>query len=231
MTAEGDYLGGEFAWVDRKRTLALMRSSLQKFRTSPSAKMQPVPRNTLPLFSGSVPEAGGLKLQLAYRDLPRGTERFPKTERLTRPVNLGFLDLTAEEAQQFLPVGRDKKELPLALVKRISQESLKDCARGQCNPGKNSFQRGQWFVQEKSREGTVRTIELQGSSYLDGGGTTYAPTLYGLLGYDEAREEFTRFDLVAAGQRRGAGQFNFRGGDEAVAPLGVAFRLFSETAE
>lgn len=231
MTGEGDYLGGAFAWVDRDRTLALMRSSLKKFRASPAAKMQPVPKNTLPLFIGPVPKEGGLKLQLAYRDLPRGAERFPKTQRLTRPVNLGFLDLSPEEVLEFLPPDTSKKEVPLTLVKRLSQEALKDCARGQCNAGKKSFQSGQWFVQEKRREGTTRIIELRGNSHLEGGGVTYTPSLYGLLEYDESQKQFTSFDLVATGQRRGAAQFNFRGGDEAAAPLGVAFRLFTEAQE
>lgn len=231
MTAEGDYLGGAFAWVDRDRTLALMRSSLEKFRRNPPAEMKPVPENKLPFFVGDAPKTGELKLQLAYRDLPRGAERHPKTERLTRPVNLGFLDLKAEEVRAFLPEGSAEMELPRALVKRLSQEALKDCARGQCNPGDKSFQSGQWFVKEKRREGETRIIELRGTSHLDGGGTVYRPTIYGLLGYDEARATFTRFDLAATGQRQGASEFNFRGGDEKPAPLGVAFRLFSSGKE
>ncbi|GHC43799.1 hypothetical protein GCM10007100_06220 [Roseibacillus persicicus] len=228
MTAEGDYLGGAFAWVDRDRTVQLLKSSLENFRKKSDGEMKPVPENELPLYVGPAPAKGGLKIQLAYRDLPRGSNRYPQTDRIERPVNLGFLDLKPEEVREFLPEGKEAKTLSQALVKKISQDCLKDCARGQCNVDKKAFRSGEWTVKESGRQGNLRTIELRGTSSLDGGGVRFEPTIYGQLEYDEGEGKFVHFDLVAVGQRSGASEFNFRRGDEDAAPLGVAFRLFAQ---
>lgn len=227
MTAEGEYLAGGFAWVDRDRTIEILKKALLEFRKRGEA-MKAVPENELPFFVGAEPKKGGLKLQLGYRDLPRGENRLPHTERNQRPVNLGFLDLKREEVDLFRVAKGETKTLPQSLVKKISQQALKDCARGQCNAGKEYFREGSWTVREVSREGGKQVIELRGVSRLEGGGQTFEPTVFGRLEYDLAQENFTRFDVVAVGQRSGAAEFNFRWDDEEAAPLGVAFRLFAE---
>lgn len=230
MTAEGEYLAGGFAWVNRERTIELLESALSEFSKTGSA-MKTVPRGELPLFMGKKPEEGGLKLQLGYRDLPRGENRLPNTKRIQRPVNLGFLDLSEEEVALFRVEKGESKELPQSLVKKISQKALKDCARGQCNADKETFRGGTWTLKEVSREGDKQVIELRGSSQLEGGGQTFAPTVFGRLEFDLTEEEFKRFDLVAVGQRTGSGEFNFRWEDEEAAPLGVAFRLFADSKQ
>ena len=227
MTAEGDYLAGGFAWVDRERTVQLLEKALLEFRKRGEA-MKPVPEDKLPFYMGEQPQKGWLKLQLGYRDLPRGENRRPHTDWMKRPVNLGFLDLRPGEVASLRVGEGETKTLPQSLVKKISQQALKDSARGQCNVVKKSFQEGEWTVSEVSREGDKQVIELRGRSRLEGEGQTFEPTVFGRLEYDLGKDEFTRFDVVAVGQRKGAAKHNFRDQDLDAAPLGVAFRLFTE---
>ena len=70
------------------------------------------------------------------------------------------------------------------------------------------------------------TIHLTGAVRIEGGGIRYAPKLFGVLEYDRKEKKFTRFDVLASGQRSGAGQFNARDEDRQPAPLGVAFELY-----
>ena len=227
MTAEGDYLAGAFARVNRKQTIVLLEKALGEFQKRGEA-MKPVPENKLPFYMGEEPRKGWLKLQLGYRDLPRGENRLVQAKWMERPVNLGFLDLKPEEVASFRVGEGENKTLPESLVKKISQQALKDSARGQCNVVKKSFQGGEWTVREISREGDKQLLELRGKSRLEGKGRTFEPAVFGRLEYDLGKERFTRFDVVAVGQRRGAAKHNFRDQDRDAAPLGVAIRLFAE---
>jgi hypothetical protein len=64
---------------------------------------------------------------------------------------------------------------------------------------------------------------------LDGMSRGYDCRLRGHLTFDTAAERFTRFDLVAAGDRWGGTEHNNRQEDLPSSPMGIAFQLTGDT--
>ena len=54
---------------------------------------------------------------------------------------------------------------------------------------------------------------------------SYNAKMVGKAVYDTAKGEMVDFQLIAFGQRTGAGPFNGRGSDPGPAPMGVAIRM------
>ena len=185
-----------------------------------------IPQEKIDVFLGDPAPRGGLKLRLAYRDFPRGQNKYPEARWVGRGVNLGWLDLSPAETREFVTEEKGKRELSRPLVQKICAEALKDAARGQFNTQKDSYRSGGLAVSCVSKTDEKLIIELTGTVQISGGGIRYAPALYGVLEYDRTTKKFLRFDVLASGQRSGAGQFNARGGDSHAAPLGVAFELY-----
>lgn len=230
MTADGHYLAGHFSFASKERTIQLLKQGQRKFAELAKEKgwrPKAIPKDKPEVFLGKPAAKGGLKLRLAVRDLPRGDKKFSGHGWVgDRPFNMGWLDLDPAEAKQFITESKREKALSRALVKKISINALKDTARGQFNVQKESFQDGALAVSCVAKTASKLTIHVAGQVTVQGGGIRYEPKLFGIIEYDRNQEKFTRFDVLASGQRKGAGQFNARQGDAREAPLGVAFKLY-----
>ena len=130
MSPSGDYLGGNFGIVQKEEARNLITAALEKWKAT-GAFMRSVPTNALAIYGGKEPQPGSLKLQLAYRDLPRGDVERPNTAYIQNPYNLGWLDLSKEEAQTFLTESEKPIEIPQRLFAKIATQTLKDAVRGQ----------------------------------------------------------------------------------------------------
>lgn len=228
MTADGDYLSGHFSFAGRAQTSQLLKNGLAGFKVLAQRKgwtPQAIPKKKIDVFLRETAPKGALKLKLAYRDFPRGANRFPEDRWVKKPFNMGWLDLTASETSEFITDQMTERELSKALVEKISTHALKDSVRGQFNVQKDSYRSGSLAVACTKKTAEKLTIQLTGDVKIMGGGIQYSPKLFGVLEYDRKAKKFTRFDVLASGQRSGAGQFNARTNDQQPAPLGVAFKL------
>ena len=226
MSPTGGYLGGNFGIVREEQATELMTAALEKWKAS-GAAMRPVPSNALTLFGGKEPQAGALKLELAYRDLPRGEVERPTTAYIQNPYNLGWFDFSAEEAQTFLTDSQEPQAIPQEVFRKLATHTLKDAVRGQKAAWKDdALQAGHLTTQRISNEGSRTTYRLSGSAKLADDQGRYEAQLHGRAVYDSARKAFVAFELVSAGQRSGKGSANGRENDPGPAPMGVAFRLY-----
>ena len=101
MTAEGEFLSGYFAWAFRDRAKRVIEEGWNRFEQLAKQKNlnpAPVPINRLDHTLGESLETGGLKLEVAVRDLPRGDVQRPGTNAFRRDAyNLSWIDLSASE--------------------------------------------------------------------------------------------------------------------------------------
>ena len=103
-------------------------------------------------------------------------------------------------------------------------KALKDAVRGQCSDWKPvDLREGRLDTECVRREADRVTVRLTGVVRLEGSGRAYSAALHGRAVYDTRARRFVAFELVAAGQRSGRDQFNFRTDDPGPAPMGVAF--------
>lgn len=229
MTADGDFLSGHFSFASRDQTVRLLKEGQTKFKSLAAKKgwtPKVIPKNKLDVYLGKPAPTGGLKLRLAYRDFPRGANKIRAHRWVGKAYNMGWLDLSPAEAAEFVTDEKRAKKLSEGLVKKISTQALKDSARGQFNVQKESYRGGELQISCVKKSAQTLTIELTGQVQIQGGGIGYQPALFGVIEYDRKTKKFTRFDVLASGQRRGAGQFNGRSEDQRAAPLGVAFELY-----
>lgn len=231
MTAEGEYLSGFFAWAFPDRAKRVIEQGWNRYvqiAREKHWKPLPVPEAALSHTMGKPVAVGGVKLQIAVRDLPRGVVNRPgRREWEQCAYNLKWLDLTREEARSFVTSEKTPQAVPRRILEKMSLTVLKDCARGQCTDWpKGALRQGRLTVERIRAQGGTWTMAIRGFVVLATQSRSYAPEIYGECDYDAIRKRFTRFELMACGQRTGRTQFNFRKDDLGPAPLGVAFRLF-----
>lgn len=226
MSPSGDYLGGSFGIVQKEEARDLMTAALEKRKTT-GAFMRSVPTNALAIYGGKKPQPGSLKLQLAYRDLPRGDVERPNTAYIQNPYNLGWLDISKVEAQTFLTESEKPIEIPQRLFAKIATQTLKDAVRGQMSRWNSSALRsGSLTSQRISKDESRSSYRLQGTADLAEEERSYKAQLHGQAVYDSSTQAFVEFELVAVGQRTGKGGANGRENDLGPAPMGVAFKLY-----
>ncbi|MFT4551332.1 MAG: hypothetical protein ACI8XO_002458 [Verrucomicrobiales bacterium] len=230
MTPEGDYLSGKFARQTNGGARDTITSGLANWKEmvrKSNANPKPVPTDKLELFGGEVIQKGGLKLEVAYRDLPRGDVERPGDTRFPNPYNLGWYDLTPEEAKTFVTGSKSKAAIPDQVFKKIARECLKDAVRGQMSNWKDAdIKDGQLFTSLAAESGSKQTYQLSGSAEMDSGELTFSPKLHGTLTFDQATGEFTDFRLIAAGQRTGKAGANGRETDLGPAPMAIALTMY-----
>ncbi|YCM43460.1 hypothetical protein V2O64_19310 [Verrucomicrobiaceae bacterium 227] len=230
MTSDGEFLSGNFA----RQTCEIARGALseglqnwQKVVSDRDYKPKPVPTNRLALYGGEKLQKGGLKLEVAYRDLPRGELERPGNARFPNPYNLGWFDLTPAEAKSIVSGSREKTAIPGKIFQKLARTRLKDAVRGQMGDWEEGdIKGGQLFTQLVSTKGRQQVYELSGSALLEAGGRRYEPEFYGSMTFDRASGEFTDFRLIAAGQRAGRGPANGRATDLGPAPMAIALTLY-----
>lgn len=230
MTADGGYLSAGFAYNNNRGSRSVITQGLAAWKRKVQADgldPKPVPTDALDLYGGEPLQKGGIKLEVAYRDFPRGEVERPSGPRVANPYNLGWYDFSPAEARAFMAEGSEKQQLPDGIFRKFGCQVLKDSVRGQMGNWKeHEMQSGELFSQLTGQEGSVKTFALSGSASFKAGGNSYAPVFHGVAKFDTATGEFTDFRLIAAGQRTGQGGANGRSTDLGPAPMGVGFKLY-----
>lgn len=226
MGPDGAYLEGNFGIAREQEAKEQMQAALVKWKAT-GAAMRAVPATPIAIYGGKEPQPGAVKLQLAYRDLPRGDLERPSTAYVQNPYNLGWFDLSKQEAQAFLSQSQEPAPIPTRLVHKLATTKLKDAVQGQMRSwSKDSLKEGSLTTQLVSENANQSTYRLQGSVDLQEEGRRYQAQLHGKIVYDLRKNTFTAFDLIASGQRTGKGGANGRATDPGPAPMGIAFKLF-----
>ncbi|MEM7015033.1 MAG: hypothetical protein AAF585_26540 [Verrucomicrobiota bacterium] len=226
MTADGGYLSGRFARQSNSVARDTLTRGLDKWKQIVHEKghePKPVPTDSLDLYGGEPLQKGGLKLEVAYRDFPRGDDRRPGDARFPNPYNLGWFDFSPAEARALLEEG----EFPAATFRKFACQVLKDAVRGQMGDWKeNDFKNGKLVSQLTDEDGSVKTYAISGSAEFEAGERSFKPEFFGSASFDTASGEFTDFRFIAAGQRTGKGGANGRETDLGPAPIGIGFKLY-----
>ena len=120
--------------------------------------------------------------------------------------------------------------MPTGVLEKLALETLKDSVRGQCSDWKKgALKEGELETECIEKERERLTMRLTGFARLEQQGRAYDCRLHGKAVYDERQGRFLLFELVAAGQRSGSDEFNFRSDDLGPAPMGVAYILHQPT--
>lgn len=190
--------------------------------------------------------ADGLVLRETVRDLPR---EFASDDWRTQAWNKDYVWFKKGEARSMLPdsiePGREGS-VPRHLLMRIGRFNLVDTVRGQ------SFSFPESAIKSAELKATIGKVEkgvakvrLSGAmsaeqvgkwpiaGYRDMNDPSdqkrgYDLRLSGEAAWDLAKERFVKFELVAAGTRWGATQYNGRFDDLGPAPIGYLFQLASD---
>ncbi len=188
-------------------------------------------------------------LRLAARDLPRDVDE-RKDDWRKHAWNLDYAWFTVDEARSLVPEARTPgttKQAPWDIVRRLARFHLRDFVRGEPFAWpEEAIRRAELEAEVVAVSGDGATevrLALRGAVRLewenrwvrpeDGEERRYPSgydcTLWGEATWDEGRGAFTAFELVAAGQRWGASQYNNREDDLGPHPLGIAFTLSGDS--
>jgi hypothetical protein len=202
---------------------------------------------------------GGLVLRVYSRDLPRTGSHDEQDDLgaagagdwRARAWNLDFAWFTRQEAAQFVPaepIAGQRHNVPAPLIRRLARLHFVDNVRGQTigyRDGEVKTAELSCGVTSRDDHGRI-TLRLDGKVALVAEGAWsvndrhdandpqaqtrgFNGRLLGTALWDLAAERFAAFDLVAAGTRWGATQYNVRRDDQAPAPLGFALTLAGDT--
>lgn len=236
-TANGELLASGNV-REAKPLLAILKGALAAAGTVGSGP-------PVPVSDGRVdrprPPVGGLVLRVWARDLPRKAERALAEPWFARAFNLDHLWITAGEAAQLVPLSGETgagRAWPHAVVWRIARFHLVDTVRGESPPWPTEA------VLQAEVRSTVTGPASAGCHLALSGRVRLAGTQRwrdDVTGASRASEAgmdlelggtalwtghaFAAFQLVAAGGRWGATQYNFRDDDPGPAPIGFAFEL------
>ncbi len=187
----------------------------------------------------------GLVLQVIVRDLPREDGKCPDDWRKDA-WNQDYAWFTRREAAQLLPATLEvgaKGTTPAALISRLARAHLIDTVRGQSSAYQNGAIESAWLETRIDKiAGDRVSLTLFGASQsnekgswsVNGFADMNDPSantrgidckLLGSATYDRSKGKFVQFELVAAGQRHGATQYNGRADDPGPAPIGFVFRI------
>ncbi len=234
---------------DPRQVEGMLRRALEAWDALPRAKRLP------PAALAEAPEgrfryetlfpADGLALHVFVRDLPRDGDDVAKDWRASA-WNQDTAWFRREEARAFLPEVPTRgavHEVPPALVRRLARCHLLDFVRGQ-TPAlpEGAVEEAALTTEVLSVEGDVAALRLAGRTRTVHRGRWavagfrdmdrpseqergFDATLLGTARFDLAAGRFTAFELVAAGPRWGATQYNGRTGDAGPAPMGVVLVL------
>ena len=190
--------------------------------------------------------ADGLVLQVVARDLPRAVDTRPDDWRKIA-WNVDYAWFTGDEARALVPEPRAvgaRRAAPWPVVRRLARFHLRDFVRGEPFAWpEEAIRHGELWAEIAEVAGTRVRLVLSGAVRLetearwvrpeDGEERRYAAGFDGTLGgeatWDDARGAFTVFEVVAAGQRWGANQYNNREDDLGPQPLGIALLLAGDT--
>ncbi len=228
--------------LDRQRTLA--GGAPHATEDDPHTALAPFQRD--PRHPALYP-SDGLVLKQTLRDLPR-TEGHPSPQNRPEAINFDYAWFRAHEAREFLPerleVGA-RRDLPRTIVRRLARFHLLDSVRGETPPWREAYvKEAQLSTAVVAIEGANVHLQLDGTVLNAQGGTWairafqeqregmtrgYHCRLRGELTFDTVEGAFTRFDLLAIGDRWGGTEHNGRFDDLPPAPMGIAFQIAGST--
>ena len=229
----GGAISGNPTDVRRRMKTALDR--WKKIAKKKRYKNKPVPEVT----NVTVPEMADkpLVFRVFLRDLPRGAgddsgRRFTKAD--LRGMWLDFTKwawninwIALDDARALVPKGKKEKPVDSAVFRRICREVLVDNVRGQNRRWQDENVRlAELTMKRLSSKDGKWIIEYRGKAEMASGNQRYAPTLYGRGTWHVKKRRFEQLDIVAIGERRGAGTYNQRRQDQGPAPMGIALTLF-----
>jgi hypothetical protein len=228
-----------------EKALGLLREGLAQWsRLSRKRRLGggPIP------VSAPCPPAGGLVLQVAVRDLPRGS---PADSARDQRWNRDFAWFTKAEAASLAPRAARPglvHRVPPPIVERLARFHLLDIVDGETEPfPASAVEVAELTATVAGRGEHIVAIELAGRTRVAERGCWpvddvrdesepgkqsrgYDARLAGRATWDRRRGRFTAFALVAVGRRWGGTQFNHRSDDLAPAPMGVALTLLDAEA-
>ncbi len=222
-------VSGNAAGLRKRLETALAR--WKKLRKEKGYANDPVPSVT----SGPPPwvEAKPVVFRVFLRDLPRkkgdrSGRRFKKSDRggpwmsFTKWAwNVNWIGF--DDAAPFVTKRKAPKPIDDATVRRICRRVLVDNVRGQTGRWKPEDVKEAVLTKRRVEQKDGRwTIEYSGHAVMESAKQSYRPTLYGRAVWDSRKKRFDRFELVAIGDRKGAGTFNQRARDPGPAPMGIA---------
>ena len=228
----GGAISGGLDEVRRRLRIALDR--WKKLRREKKYENQPVPRVT----NITVPDMRekSLVLRVFLRDLPRGKRdrsgrRFTKAD--LRGIwpdftkwawNINWIAIGDPKA--LVPDSKEETPVTSSLFRRLCRETLVDNVRGQ-NPAwrPEDVRLAELTMRRIKEKGDRVIVEYRGRAAMDSKRQKYAPELYGRAVWNLEDEAFESFDLLAIGDREGAGNFNQRSSDPGPAPMGIVLSL------
>ena len=221
------------------RILSIMRRGLRAWphvaehhRELPPQDFQPTGR-----FEPKYPE-DGLVLVMMTRDLPASAD---PTALRAKAWNQDTIWYSALEARQWLPEQLDDDrphEVPRGLVERLARFHLVDTVKGQTSAfASEDVQGARMTTWVTEREGDLIQLAIEGTtrSVSDWDENRRAhhgveTQLVGTASYDQTKQKFVAFDLVALGRRWGQTRFNDRQRDLEESPVGFVMELASDDA-
>ncbi|MBA2753187.1 MAG: hypothetical protein H0U40_01815, partial [Chloroflexia bacterium] len=245
FTADGRFLAS-INTRDPREMEDMLRTALARWRDG-DAGTAPAPvglADENPLPSG-YPE-DGLVLRVAARDLPREVDTRPDDWR-TVAWYLDYAWFLQEEARTLVPGPRAigaRSSTPRGVAHRLARFHLRDFVRGEPFVWPvEAVQEATLTSEITGIEGPLVRLTLRGTMTLrhearwvrpeDGEerhyDSGYDATLFGEAAWDDERQTFVAFDLVATGDRHGANQYNNREDDLGPEPMGIGFTLAGET--
>lgn len=230
--------------LDPREVGATMEAGLAVWAKLPEAERGPSPAIAAARdrrWEANAPK-DGLILASVRRDL--GLPPIPASPRSDR-WNLDHAWFSKSEARQWLsaePTLGSRHRIPDALTQRVVRFHLIDNVRGQCLPFAATDAIGSTLETEvTARESSTVVISITGHSRAESSDAWDMSTqvwkpepqhrrgltsrLLGRAAYDLNSGSFTRFELIALGERWGYSENNARGPDSAPSPIGFYFTL------
>ena len=189
----------------------------------------------------------GLVLRETVRDLPR--ELTTAADWRARAWNKDYAWFKKDEARSFLPSALktgESQSVPRALIVRLARFNMIDTVRGQSpNYPESAIQKVELSTTVEKVEGSKVRVTFSGAAKAEQQGNWaiagyrdmnnpssqkrgYDLQLAGVATWDTSKEKFLKFELVAAGTRWGATQYNGRHDDPGPAPIGYLYELASD---
>ncbi len=233
-----EYLEGRFAAASEAGDIrARLQRALAKWealRREKGYANTPVPAMK---FSPPPGVTGELILRVNLRDLPRGPgdRSGARIDELSGNKD-AFLDyvrwawnenwIGLADASVLVPNGSSPVAFPEATLRRIAAEVLVDNVRGQAPEWtQDQVKEAAGTMQVKSRTANSLVISYSGRVRMEAGRRTFAATFYGEGKWNSETRAFDTLDIVFAGPRTGAAQFNRREQDPGPAPMGATLSL------
>ena len=231
------------------RIQRLLGDAMRRWKTTTVAERSPKFKDTVatdPKFTQTPPK-DGLVLRMIARDLPRAAKA--RRTDLTQQ-NIDHFWIHKEDMLAMIPEDPTKGQLvpiPKVIARRLAKFNLMDNVRGEARPFnseqvtldniglkvvKVSEETIKFVVYGRSvaaKPPTRETNPFTGFRIDKEMGTDLVWS--GAVVFDRKQQKFTRFDLLAAGERWGGCVYNFRDNDMGRSPIGFAFQVIENVED